>query len=47
MHAAIAAEVLGNASTRAKRCAGVTLERNRDSMTNGSVRRREVSGVHG
>jgi len=34
-------------STRAKRCAGVTLERNREGMTSGSVRRREASGVHG
>jgi len=32
---------------RAQRCAGVKLERNREGMTNGSVRRREASGVHG
>jgi hypothetical protein len=42
-----AAEVLGKTRTRAKRCAGVMLERKRDSTTNGSVRRREASGVHG
>jgi hypothetical protein len=37
----------GKTGTRAKRCAGVMLERNRDSTTNGSVRRREASGAHG
>lgn len=47
MHTVIAAEALGKTSTRAKRCAGVMLERNREGMTNDSVRRREASGVHG